>query len=374
MTKKILSCCAALMMLFSLAQARAQALSIQDVTMQMGHNSVAYPQLSGLSDENVQKKINDDVVLSSGMTNHMVTLATLAAGQQKLTVTYEASVVEERVFSVVISAKGKLPGVRDGHAYTALCYDLTTGERLALEDLFTDAASAVERMETIAQATLPEELNGYMEYTDVVPLPQNSFTLDENGITFWYPAEQFSLLSGYSGACQFWYSELDGLWRGEEQPMTDALRRAAIEEAASSGQLPHVPAVMGESMQALAERYRLLRTPDEFPGGRYFVMEDPRFRQILVISDALQQGYDASVVEGVQLRRGGLYGLNIGTTVRTEWRSLLGEPDETLSFTESMAYDYGLKTGQCDVYHYGENELRLHADEQGVLCAIQLCK
>ena len=45
-----------------------------------------------------------------------------------------------------------------------------------------------------------------------------------------------------------------------------------------------------------------------------------------------------------------------------------------MNVTENMAYDYNLPVGQYDVYHYGENELRLHADESGVLCAVQLCK
>ena len=38
---------------------------------------MAYPQLIGMADEAVQKKINDDIVRSSGVANHLVTLATL---------------------------------------------------------------------------------------------------------------------------------------------------------------------------------------------------------------------------------------------------------------------------------------------------------
>lgn len=52
----------------------------------------------------------------------------------------------------------------------------------------------------------------------------------------------------------------------------------------------------------------------------------------------------------------------------------LAKPDETIGFTENMAYDYNLPIGQSDLYRFGDYELRLHADEGGVLRAIQLGK
>lgn len=354
-------------------QAGMAEITIEEVQTRMGENAVVYPQLSGMKDEAVQQKINDDIVLSSGVTNHMVSLFTLT-GQQTLQVTYDAYLNDD-VFSTVISAKGKLPKVRDGHAYTALTYDLKTGKRLTLDQVFQDADAAVALMEEKAAETLSEELNGYLEYSQITPLPVDSFTLDEDGITFWYLAEQFSLVSGYSGACQFWYSELEGLLvNADDPPMTAQEQKAAIEQSVADGVLPHVPVQMGQNMQEIADHYRLLRTPDEFPGGRYFLMEHPAFRSVMVISDALQADYAESVVEGVQLRRGALHGLLIGKTVRNEWRGVLGEPESSLAMTESMAYDYGLCEGVCDIYHFGANELRLYADPNGVLYAIQLCK
>ena len=354
------------------AQAGAEEIAIEEVRTQMGESAVVYPQLKGMENAAVQQKINDDIVTSSGVTNHMVSLFMLA-GQQTLNVTYDAYLNDD-VFSTVISAKGRLPKTRDGHSYTALTYDLKTGERLTLDQVFADVDAAVALMEEKAVETLSEELNGYMEYSEVTPLPVDSFTLDEDGITFWYPAEQFSLVSGWSGACQFWYEELDGLLVNGTQTLTAAEQKAAIEKGISDGVLPHVPVRMGQNMQEIADTYRLLRTPDEFPGGRYFLMEDPAFRSVLVISDSLQSDYADSVVEGIQLRRGGLHGLLIGKTLRQEWRELLGEPENSLDVTESMAYDYGLCAGSYDVYRYGANELRLYADLDGVLHAIQLCK
>jgi len=371
MLKKTMLCLiAAMMLIFS--QAYAEEITIQDTVTQIGESSVRYPQLNGMKDADVQQKINDDIVLSAGVANHMVSLVTLT-GQQTLVVDYDAYLSED-MFSVIISAKGKLPQKRDGHAYTALTYDLATGERVTLDALFADVDAAVARMEEIVQESLSEELNGYLEYSDITPLPVGSFTLDENGITFWYPAEQFSLSSGYSGACQFWYAELNGLWK-EELPAADAeTRKASVEQLVSEGAVPQLPVKIGDNMQLAADEYRLLRTPDEFPGGRYFVMEDPAFRSIMVISDSLQQNYSESVVEGLQLRRGEFCGFVIGQTEREAWLELLGEADTVIAMSENMAYDYGLYEGVCDVYRFGGNELRLYADAESILRTIQICK
>ena len=137
--------------------------------------------------------------------------------------------------------------------------------------------------------------------------------------------------------------------------------------------MPNVPVRMGDSIGEIADAYRLLRTPDEFPGGRYCVMEEPAFRDILLITDALESDLSRSKVEGIQLKRGALHGLVIGNTTQSDWRSLLGKPLETVKMTENMAYDYRLPEGEYDIYHFGSHELRLHADESGMLCAIQLC-
>lgn len=371
MLKKGMLCLMA-MLVFVFVQAGAEEIAIEEVKTQIGENIVVYPQLRGMADEAIQQKINDDIVLSSGVTNHMISLVTLT-GQQTLVVEYDAY-LNETIFSTIISAKGKLPKIRDGHEYTALTYDLTTGERVALDEVFTDVDAAVALMEEKAAASLSEELNGYLEYSDITPLPVDAFTLDEDGITFWYPSDQFSLVSGFSGACQFWYEELEGLWITDPAPeMTEAEQKAAVEKSVASGIIPHVPVQMGQNMQEIADEYRLLRTPDEFPGGRYFLMEDPAFRSIMVISDSLQADYANSVVEGIQLRRGALHGLVIGKTVQTEWQKVLGIPDSALTMTETMAYDYGLCEGTCDIYHFGDYELRLYADAYGTLCAIQLC-
>lgn len=370
--KKWLAVILGCMMMVSFACAQEEV-RIEEVVTEIGANAVRYPQLSGMADETVQKKINDDLVVSSGVSSHLVTLITLGQNPWGLQVDHRSGITDG-IFSTVISAKGKIGTQRDAHQYTALCYDLSTGEKLTLSDVFADVEAAVEKMEAIAEESLLEEFSGYMEYSALTPLPRDSFTLDESGITFWYPSDQFSLLSGYAGAVQFWYEELAGLWKNEKADVLSAAdQKALIAKSVEEGSVPNVPVRMGDSIGEIADAYRLLRTPDEFPGGRYCVMEEPAFRDILLITDALESDLSRSKVEGIQLKRGALHGLVIGNAMQSDWRSLLGKPLETVKMTENMAYDYRLPEGEYDIYHFGSHELRLHADESGMLCAIQLC-
>ena len=366
------------------AASAASAVEVGEVRTQIGDAYVAYPQLEGLEDEAVMKAVNDDIVLSADIASHLITLATLGESTWGLKVDYE-TYLQGDVFSTVISAKGKMPTGREGHAYTALTYDLLTGQRLTPQALFTDADAAAETLGAMAEASLSRELSDYLDHSAITPLPLSSFTVNADGVTFWYASDQLSYLSGYSGACQFFYEELDGLLRTDEEGLavrigawprsyTASRTKSLIETCVSEGWLEHIPVQMGQPMTELTQLYRLVRTPDAFPGGRYFVLEAPVFRDVLVISDSLEAGYEHSVVEGIQLRRGGLYGLMIGQTESSYWREALGEPQEVIAFSENMAYDYGLPVGESDVYHFGAYELRLHADETGVLRAIQLCQ
>lgn len=358
--------------------------TVGEVAMKAGDNFVTYPQLEGLANEAVQKKINDDIVLSGKVTDYILTFTTLGQSPWGLQVTYQ-SYLNDAVFSVVLSAKGKQPGGRNGHSYAAMTYDLLTGERVGLDMLFADAEQAVSAMEEIAETTLGLEMSEYMEANQLCPLPRDAFFLNGDGITFYYPSDQFSYVSGRAGSCQFYYEELSALLRKDAEglPSRMGLRlkpysakecRDKIAADVSAGRLPHVPVALGQPMTEIVDAYGLTRTPDAFPGGRYFVLEDPAFRSVLLISDSMEAGYERSVVKGIQAKRGSLYGLDIGTAARAAIHEILGDPEETIVFTENMAYDYNLPTGHSDIYRFGGNELRLHTDESGILRCVQLGK
>lgn len=354
--------------------------TVNSIVMEQNGNCLAYPQLTGLADSRVQQRINDDIILSADITSHMITFASLGPDSLwGLQVSYDMY-VSEHVVSFVITADGKMPNNRQGHTNTPLTYDLATGKRLRLEALFADPAAAQQWLEEAAVRNLSGEMSDYENSADILPLPVERFSLDGTGITFWYEPEQLTNVSGKAGACRFDYTELqhllvaDGLPAdlGAIQPrLTADEQHQLVLRTLEEGRLSQVPVALGEPMPQIIESYGLSRTPDEFPGGRYFVLEDPLFQNILLISDAMQSGYDHSVLEGIQLRRGAFCGLLVGEATRKEWLLVLGEPDETLQMTENMAYDYDLPTGTCDLYANGGNVVRFYADDNGVLAAVQ---
>jgi hypothetical protein len=357
---------------------------VQEIKTESGDSAVRYPQLSGLTDTAVQEAINSGIVEDAKIAQRMVTLATLPKGGTGLQVRYDAF-LKENVFSAIIDAVGILENGRAGQTYTAFHYLLSTGESFPVTLLFADPEGAVSAMENILLSTYLDELGSYVENASLTPLPTDDFSLNEDGITFYYPRDQFSLVSGYCGAAQFYYSELlpyldqnaDGLPTQLgllPAQMTDAQMKAAIQYSAKEGKLPHIPVKLGDPMPEVIDAYRLLREPDQYPGGRYCQMEAPLFRQTLVLTDALTGGFDNSVVTGLMSFRADLYGLRAGETTRERWRQVLGQPDDSIDFDESLAASYGLPVGTADYYNYDHSQLLLYADTDGVLQAVRLTR
>jgi len=356
--------------------------SLKEISTVIGPNKVVYPQLEGLADTAVQQAVNDDIILHGDIAKHLVSLSLLREGGWGLAVDYHAFLKND-ILAVTLSAKGQLPNGREGQVNTALCYDLQTGEPILIDDLLDDVEGATAFMEERLADTLGDELSGYLQYSDLSPLPIQNFALDEDGLIFYYPSDQFFLLSGYAGAAQFYYEELADYvnWNGimsrlgvKPERLSDAEARERIQRMAESGSLPHVPVTIGDPMPQVVEKYRLLRVPDQFPAGKYYQLEAPMFRQVLVLSDALGIGYEHSIVEGLQSTRANLYGIQAGETTRERWREILGEPGQQTLFDEGLAYNYGIPPGESDFYTFGDYQLRLHGDECGVLHSIRLMK
>lgn len=355
--------------------------SVLAVETIIGENRVRYPQLQGMGNE-IEQSINNAIVERGKIAQRMVTLATLQPGGTGLQVDFEAF-LEGDVFSAVINARGVMENGRNGQAYVALCYHLSTGEPLTLDDFFTDPELAVSYMEETLEETYPDELGSYVENGALTPLPRDSFSIDSDGITFYYDQDQFSLVTGTSGAAHFYFDELNDYLLSENDalPVTLALRsvplrdeqiKAAIAYKVSLGELPHIRAKLGDPMQALIDEYRLLREPDQYPGGRYCQLEAPMFRQILILTDALAKGFENSKVLGLLSYRCNLFGIQTGSTTQERWREILGTPESTVDFDEMLAYTYGLPVGTADYYTFESSQLFLYADEDSLLYAVRL--
>ena len=337
---------------------------------------VSYPQLSDYPDAVVQQQVNTAILAAGEVEERITRLQSLPEDTVGLRQGYEA-LLHGDVLSVTFSAQGALRDSGFTHEWVTLNMDLTTGQPLTLDDLFTDADAAKEAITAYIDQRVSPELSAHLEVSSLTPLPE-TFGLSAEGITFYYDLEHFTTLGGLAGKVTLLYDELrDYLKLGEGAVLTrlgaeDVLTLSessvdAIRTAVEAGQLPGVPAKVGDSLGELIETYDLLIDPDYYPGGRFFQLEDGAFRGTYLLTDALTDGWENSVVQGIRADRANFYGLCIGSTTQEEWRAVLGEPDASVALNEDDAYAYNLETGTSDYYNDGGHQLRLHADAEGVL-------
>ena len=93
-----------------------------------------------------------------------------------------------------------------------------------------------------------------------------------------------------------------------------------------------------------------------------------------LLTDALTEEFDQSVVQGIRADRLNFCGLCTGDTTIDWWREVLGEPDNSLTVDETRAESWRIVPGTSDYYTFGDYRLRLHADESGVLRSVFLTR
>lgn len=350
---------------------------LEDVTQTAEGGRVSYPMLTGLSNEAVEEQVNQAILAKADIAAHLNTLTALHG---EVNVSYQAF-CQAGILSIVFDASGRIGPEEVGQKTTAMTFDLSDGREITAQDLFSSVDSAKEIMETILEERVLPEISGYMENSELIPVPMDNFYLDDAGLTFYYPREKFSFVSGYAGGASFFYYELaqslkleDGgvLDRiGAMAPLTGEEQKAAIQKAVEQGRLPGIGVALGDELEEAIEAYRLLCEPDFYPGGRFFLMEAPQMRDIWLMTGHESEEYTGRVL-GVRADRMDLYGLKAGITTREEWQAVLGEPDSTAELDDYTAEDYYLTGGVSDYYTYGSRQLRLHGDESGVLQSIQV--
>ena len=373
-----------ILLLFSVHALAQQPDSAQvaPVKADNAYGSVTYPVLQGLSDTSVMDTVNKTIFDKAQIQTRLDTLNRLTESGWGLTVTYESSLTGN-ILSVNISALGEMENGRMGQAYTALVFDLATGKQLTTDDIFSDADGALSTMEQKLEEEVQPYLSGYMENDSLTPVPRDNFYLTPDYITFYYPQNQFSMLSGLSGGASFDYYELADYLNLSEGSVLNALgvgdrleisenTAEQVKNAVSQGILPGIGAKIGDSLMDRLNQYRLLVDPDYYPGGRFFEVEAPELRSIWLLTDALTESYDSNQVLGIRADRVNLYGIRTGVTSIDSWREVLGQPESTAELDDYTASDYRLPAGTSDYYTFGQNKLRLHADDSGVLVSVQV--
>lgn len=385
MMKRIFALCLMLLTLSAaVAEAPAEDPAVHDVALDLLGSSLHYPQVTGLADPALEAAVNGRIMAEGQIEARIARMTALMTAPMKLNVSYTHT-LQGNVFSCAFLADGAVETTRAAQVWSAVNLDLSTGEEIAMDDLFTDPAAARSHIEAYLMSEVAPEQSAHLAAGSLLPLPE-TFSLSATGLTLHYPIEQFRTLSDRAGTVTLLWTELrehldltgGSVLAALGVPGTLALdasgAREAISGAVAHGGFPGIPAVIGQSVRELTDRYAQLTDNDLCEAGRMFILEDGAFRRVYVITDALTDGWNDSVVSIIRADRLNLLGLCTGSTTMDEWRSALGAPEGTVAAGAEQADSWRIVPGTSDYYTLGEYRLRLHADESGVLRSVFLMK
>ena len=374
-------CLITALLVFASACGAEEAFSIQDEGLDFSEAlSIHYPLVSGSGDEDLLKQVNDLIREKCRIGEYLSRAAQLLSGGS-LRTEWKGGIYGE-VFSCAVSALGAVENSRTTHVWTAANADLRDGHEITFGELFTDEDAARERIEAYLDENVAPDLSAHLQNSELTPLPE-TFFLEPSGLTLLYPVSRLSTLSDRAGEIRIgWHvlrdeldlSEDSILSRiGAEEMITLSAQSAEqLRAAAGEGRMTGIPVTIGDSMQELTDRYHMLTDPDGFEGGRLFALEGGCFRGAYLMTDDLSRGWESSVVQGIRMDQGCLWGLCVGETPRSEWLAELGSPDGSAEIGEEKAEANRIVPGACDYYHCGEYILQLYSDEDGTLISIVL--
>ena len=337
--------------------------------------SIRYPAVTGMEDTDLQDRINDRILEDCRIRDYLARAALLLSGGI-LQVEWTGGILGD-VFSCAVSAAGAVESSRPTNVWTASAIDLRDGQEITFDDLFTEGEAARELIEAYLENEVMPDLSAHLLSSELFPLPA-AFLLDDAGLTLLYPVEQLSTLRDRAGDIRISWHVLRPVLNLSEDSIpsrigvTDSVTLSEksgkrLLETAAEGCLPGIPAKLDDSLWELTERYHLLTDPDGYEGGRLFSLEGGCFGGVYLLTDDLSAGWEESRVEGIRIDKGGLGCLFIGDSIRTDWLSVLGEPDHTASIDADKAEANRLVPGTCDYYDCGEYQLQLYSNEDEIL-------
>ena len=347
--------------------------------LELGECSVKYPALrEGAAAEELREMINDRILEDGHVRDYLTRVSQLISGGS-LRVGWSGTVMGD-VFSFVMSAEGAVVNPRPAFEWTAGNIDLRDGHEVTWEELFPDPDAAREIVEAYLEEAVAPELSAHLLNSGLTPMPE-LFALNERGLLLLYPADQLSTLSDRAGDVLIPWRVVSELLDAREDGIAARIgvtnwlemteeNAEQIKAAAAEGRLPGIPVRLGDSVQAWTDRQHLLIDPDVYEGGRLFSLEGGIFRNVFLMTDFLSESWETSVVDGIRMDEGNLFGLVTGRTEQDAWRQLLGEPDHTVEYDEEKAEAYRTVPGSRDYYEFGGHRLQLHANEEGVLASV----
>ncbi|MBQ6061652.1 MAG: hypothetical protein IJL36_09455 [Clostridia bacterium] len=380
--RKIL--CVATILALAAGPALADGVSLTEMSLALGNSVVRYPAADGIADETLRQAVDEKMKTGLDTDTYLNRMMTLISEESlRIETAWEGAVLGD-VISCVVSAEGALADSRSTHRWTWSNIDLRDGHEITLDELFTDGEAAREALGQYLDFEVAPELSAHLANSELTPLP-DGFRLERTGLTLLYPVDRLSTLRDRAGAVKIGWNEIREYLNNEEDGIPARIGAAEmitladesaerIREMAESGRLPDIPVKIGDGLKALTDHFHLLTDPDVYEGGRLFALEGASFRDVFLMTDFLSEKWDDSIVQGIRMDRGCAWGLCVGETAREDWRTALGEPDDETELDGEKAEANRMEPGACDYYNFGNYQLRLYCDEDGILSSIVLAE
>ena len=283
----------------------------------------------------------------------------------------------DRFLSMLLIWNGQQPGGGRGSKPLSLCADPVTGNQIQLFDLFVNADTARARLEELIERDILGSISDYLEFAELLPMPDNCFYIDADGLTIYYDDLHYRTFAGDCGAVHFaWYEIADLIDpNGPAGQMTasradaDALRQAV--QAGSFGDV--FPVRLGDKLGDVLGTYPKLSDPDYTRNSKLYLFEAARLRGFAVeIPKYALTETDETPVSAIRSSRIDFYGLKTGWTGREEITELLGSPESVLMYDEQTGEDMMLSSGESLFYTIGGNVLEVHLDAESLLSTLIL--
>ena len=240
--------------------------------------------------------------------------------------------------------------------------DGETGEEIGLDAVFTDLDDLQAFLDEYVEENVLEDLNTYLDASDLLPVPLDNVRFDEFGVTFHYPSERFMYFSGHAGAVQLQWYELEELLLAPPESTTLARLR--------QGELCGL--TLNASVEELTARFGQVTDPDYvYDGGLLYEFEAPALRGIQAIETEVGR---AGILRA---SRFDVDGVRPGSSA-AEARERLGTPTATEAVSSEAAEMGRLSPGNVICYDLGALEeggnacLRLYFDETDALYLLEL--
>ena len=283
----------------------------------------------------------------------------------------------ERFISMLLIRDGQQADGTNGSVPKSLCIDPRTGQMISLMDLFRAPDEARARLSEMIEQDILPTLSDYLEFSELLPVPEDCFYLDADGLTIYYDDQHYRTFSGSCGAVSFAWYEIEDLIR-PDGPAGNMLSRqpdaGAIRAAVSAGSLgDRFPIRLGDRLGDVLSKYPRLSDPDYTRNAKVYQFEAAQLRgySVEIPKYAFTEDMDTPV-SAIRTSRISFCGLKTGWTGKEEIVTLLGTPESQILYDEQTAEDMLLVPGESLIYRMGNVYLELHLDGEQLLSALIL--